>query len=159
MRFNTHDRTPRTQTPRRLKALWVCCFGGMGLFFGFIAVVCSVSVGSILPAVIILMPMLLLAGWVWIIHKDMERASVEVVGETVTVTDYCFGRKKERVFPLETLASAEILPPGSLRIRGYRQNFACNYLVFYDAGGRYLFKLLCVPETVHFFGAYIQNSR
>ena len=60
MRFYTHDRTPRPKTKKSLKIL----FGFMtGLFLGtflFMAVVCSLEINSIQPAVIILTPTILL---------------------------------------------------------------------------------------------------
>ena len=92
-----------------------------------------------------------------ITQKDMDKAFVEVVDGAITVADYYFGIKKEKVFSEHNIGCAEVILGYSMRVRGYRySNVGTTYIVFYDKNGKYMFKILCAPETKEFFGAYLK---
>ena len=89
-------------------------------------------------------------------QKDMDKAFVEIVDDVVSVTDYYFGVKKEKTFSMCEIETAEILIGYSIRVRGYRySNAGCTYIVFRGNGGKYMFKVICVPETKQFFSKYL----
>jgi hypothetical protein len=156
MRFNTHNRTPKIETKKSLKIMLTISFGLIISLFLFMAIVCSLYIESVMPAVVILTPVLVLAILIAISQKDMEKAFVEIVDDVITVTDYYFGIKKCKIFQLHDIATAEILSGTSMRVRGYRySNAGCSYIVFRNCEGKYMFKVLCVPETKRFFESFI----
>lgn len=156
MRFNTHNRTPKIGTKKSVKIMLTISFGLIISLFLFMAIVCSLYIDSFMPAVVILAPVLVLAILIAISQKDMEKAFVEIVDDVVSVTDYYFGVKKEKTFSMCEIEAAEILIGYSIRVRGYRySNTGCTYIVFRGNGGKYLFKVICVPETKKFFGKYL----
>ena len=109
-----------------------------------------------MPAVVILTPVLVLALLIAVSQKDMDRAFIKIVDDVITVTDYYFGVKKEKTFSMCDIETAEILSGYSIRVRGYRySNANCTYIVFRGNGGKYMFKVICVPETKEFFGKYL----
>ena len=61
MRFNTHNRTPKIETKKSLKIMLMISFGLIISLFLFMAIVCSLYIESVMPAVVILAPVLVLA--------------------------------------------------------------------------------------------------
>ena len=160
MRFNTHDRTPKIQTTKSVRILLGIGFGMIIALLFFSAIVCSAYVNSVMPAVIILVPMLLLAMLIMIPQKDMDKAFVEIVNDVITVTDFYFGIKKEKVYSVHDIGCAKVFMGYSMSVRGYRHsNVGISYIVFSDNNGKYMFKLICVPETKEFFGAYLKQQQ
>ena len=158
MRFNTHDRTPRIETKKAVKILLAIGFGMIIALFLFGAIVCSVYINSVMPVMVILAPALLLAILIFVIKKDMDKAFVEVVNDVITVTDYYFGVKQEKVFSVHDIGCAEVIIGQSMRVRGYRHSFiGMNYIVFSDNNGKYMFKILYASETKEFFGDYLKK--
>ena len=156
MRFNTHDRTPKIETKKSVKIMLTIGFGLIISLFLFMAIVCSLYINSVMPAVVILTPVLVLALLIAVSQKDMDRAFIKIVDDVITVTDYYFGVKKEKTFSMCDIETAEILIGYSIRVRGYRySNAGCTYIVFRGNGGKYMFKVICVPETKEFFGKYL----
>ncbi len=156
MRFNSHDRTPKIETKKSLKIMLALSYGLMISFFLFMSIVCSLYINSVMPAVLILTPVLVLAILIAVSQKDMDRAFIEIVDDVITVTDYYFGIKNEKTFSMREIDTAEILIGSSMRVHGYRySNAGCTYIVFRDNGGKYMFKIICVPETKQFFRKYL----
>ena len=156
MRFNTHNRTPKIETKKSVKIMLTIGFGLIISLFLFMAIVCSLYINSVMPAVMLLTPVLVLAILIAVPQKDMDRAFIEIVDDVITVTDYYFGIKKEKTFSMCDIETAEILIGYSIRVRGYRySNTGCTYIVFRGNGGKYMFKVICVPETKQFFGKYL----
>ena len=156
MRFNTHDRTPKIETKKSVKIMLTIGFSLIILLFLFMAIVCSLYINSVMPAVLILIPVLVLAILIAVSQKDMDRAFIEIVDDVVTATDYYFGIKNEKTFSMREIDTVEILSGYSIRVSGYRYaNAGCTYIVFRGNGGKYLFKVICVPETKGFFGKYL----
>jgi hypothetical protein len=111
-----------------------------------------------MPAVLILTPVLVLAILIAVSQKDMDRAYVEVVNDVITVADYYFGIKKEKTFSMQDIGYTEVLIGSSMRIRGYRySNAGMTYIVFRDGNGKYMFKIIYIPETQEFFKDYLKQ--
>ena len=152
MTFNTHNRTPRIKDNPKLKALLLFEYGFAGAFFIFIAIVTSIEAKSILPALIVLLPLLLLATLMAISIIDMEKSHIVIDGDRIRVVDYCFCVKKEQIFSVCQIKWAEIVLGSSFRVRGYRYRGAgITYLVFRNEQNRYLFKLIYYPENKEYF--------
>ena len=157
MRFNTHNRTPKIETKKAVKIMLTISFGLIISLFLFMAIVCSLYIDSVMPAIVILTPVLVLAILIALTQKDMDRAYVEIVDDAIIVTDYYIGIKTEKIFYMPDIATAEILFGYSMRVHGYRySNAGCSYIVFRDKSGKYMFKIICVPETKQFFGKYLK---
>ena len=158
MRFNTHDRTPKPKTKKSLKIL--LGFTG-GLFLGmflFMAVACSSEINSILPAVVILIPSILLTALIIFDLTDMSKAYIEIIEDKITVTDYYFNIRKEKNFFIQDIAYAEILRHSSMRVRGKRYVNGFSYIVFRNKNDKYMFKVLYTPESEQFFANYIKQQ-
>ena len=84
MRFNTHNRTPKIETKKSLKIILTISFGLIISLFLFMAIVCSLYIESVMPAVVILTPVLVLAILIAISQKDMEKAFIEIVAAAVS---------------------------------------------------------------------------
>ena len=158
MRFNTHNRTPKIVTKKSLKIMLAFEYGLAAALLLFAAIVCSFTVHNILPAVVIIGPLIILAVVILITQKDMDRAYVEISDPLITVVEYCFGVERKKVFSMQDIATAEILIGSSMAVRGYRySNAGCSYIVFRDHNGKYMFKIICVPETKQFFGNFLKQ--
>lgn len=155
MRFNTHDRTPRPNMSKTMKILFLINGGLIAAWLSFFAVYASITVKSIAPAVVVL-PLPLLAAFILLTVSDMKKAYVEEAGDSVTVVDYYFGVKKEKTVPKRVIFQTEILPGGSWKTRGVGFPL-CNYIVFEDREGKYLFKVFCTPETMRYFEQYLRR--
>ena len=157
MRFNTHDRTPKIKTKKSIKIMLIIEYSLIIALFIFLAIVCSLYISSIIPAAVILVPVLVLAILIAIPQNDMDKAYVEIIDDVIISTDYYFGIKKEKTFFLRDISTAEILNGYSMRVHGYRySNAGCTYIVFRDNSGKYMFKVMCVPETKQYFGKYLE---
>lgn len=156
MRFNTHNRTPKNKTPKLVKLMLIVECGLLLAFFAFIAIVCSFYANSVAPAALILTPVLILTALFLIMQKDMEKAYIEINDDTIRAVDYYFGIKKEKSFLIQDIANAQIVPRSSMRVHGYSM-YRSTYIVFRGNTGKYLFKVLCVPETKRFFDKYINQ--
>ena len=158
MRFHTHDRTPKTKMAKSVKVMLAVAFGLMSALFVFLAMVCSLCTNSIAPAVLILTPVFVLAVLFTMVQKDMAKAYVEMNNDTITVVDYYFGIKKEKSFLIHDITNAEMIMGYSMRVRGYRYSYGgCSYIVIRGNNGKYLFKIICVPETKQFFEKYFNR--
>ncbi len=157
MRFSTHDRTPNIETKKSVKLMLAFVFGLIIVFFLFMAVVCSLYINSIMPAVVILAHLSVLVILIAITLRDMDKAYIEIVDDVIIVVDYYFGIKTEKTFSIRDIAAAETIVGYSMRVRGYRyRNAGCTYIVFREKSGKYMFKVICVPATKQFFDKYLK---
>ena len=157
MRFNTHDQTPRRQSSKQLKIMFAVSLSFVGACLLFFAVVCSYYAKSILPALIILLAPGIPIALFFVTNRDMNMAYVEIMDQEIHVVDYYFGVKKEKMFLTSDIKTAESYWGGSLRIKGYRWHFGgMHYIVFRDGDGKYLFKILDLPETRDAFSAFVE---
>lgn len=158
MRFNTHTRTPKPPLPKSVKIMLVveCVF--LPAIFVVVSIAASFYTNSVFPAVLILTPVFTLTALFLVTQQDMERAYIEINGDTICAVDYYFGIKKEKSFLIQDIADAEIVLGYSWRIHGYRYSMCgYTYIVFRNNTGKYLFKVLCVPETKQFFDKYLNH--
>ena len=152
MIFNTHDRTPKLKTNKTLKILLILCWSLIGAFFLFLAIATSIMSHSILPALIILIPVSFIASFAIVTTIDMNKAYVQIDGDNITVVDYYFFSKKEKCFRIDVIKTAEIAIGSSFRVRGYRYSMmGYTYIIFRDTNNKYLFKVINCPETNEFF--------
>ena len=157
MIFNTHNRTPKIQTNKTLKIMLISCWSLMAAVFLFFAIATSVMSQSILPGVIILIPITLIAVFSIITTIDMNKAYVQIDGESIIAVDYYFFLRKEKCFTIDEIKTAEIALGYSFRVRGYRYStMGFSYIVFRNADNKYLFKIINSPETKEYFCKYFQ---
>jgi len=157
MIFNTHDRTPKLKTNKTLKIMLILCWSLIGSLFLFAAIATSIMIRSISPALIILIPAILIVTFVIVSSSDMNKAYVQIEGDNITVIDYYFFSKKERCFKIDEIKTAEIVLGYSFRVRGYRYNMmGFSYIVFRNDNNKYLFKIINCPETNDFFSKYLK---
>ena len=157
MIFNTHDRTPKLKTNKTLKIMLILCWSLIGAFFLFLAIATSIMSHSILPALIILIPVAFIASFAIVTTIDMNKAYVQIDGDNITVVDYYFFSRKEKCFTIDEIKTAEIALGNSFRVRGYRYSMmGFSYIVFRNDNNKYLFKVINCPETNDFFSKYIQ---
>lgn len=157
MRFNTHDTTPRRQNSKKVKLTFSVSLPFVGVALLFFAVVCSYYARNALVGVLMVAPFVVFGGVYYRMTLDMNKAFVEFDGNEIRVVDYYFGAKREKTFLTADVASAQSLWGGSFRIKGYRWHYVgMHYIVFRDRDGKYLFKILALPETRDAFGAFVE---
>lgn len=157
MVFNTHDRTPRGKTNKTVKIMLISCWSLMGAIMLFMAIATSVMSKSIVPALIIIIPIAFVALFVIVPLVDMNKAYVQIDGDNIIVVDYFLLRKKEKSFKIYEIKTAEVVHSSSFRIRGYRYNMAgFSYIVFRNDNNKYLFKIINCPETNEFFAKHFE---
>ena len=158
MKVFTHHSGLEKPLPRSYKIFMAVCFSILPCFFLFMAVFLSIEVKSVTPALVILLPFSALALWIHVITRDMEKAYVEITGDTITVVDYYYGVRKEKQFRTCDIVSTELLSGYSLRVRGYRHSYmGICYRIFRGEKGRYLFKLIDIPESSACFQRYLER--
>ncbi len=157
MIFNTHDRTPKIQTNKRLKIMLTSCWIFFGAVILFSAIATSIMSQSVLPALIILVLIAFVVTIAIVTTIDMNKAYVQIDGDNIIVVDYFFLFKKKRVFNFYEIKTAEIAQGYSLRVRGYRYSMmGFSYIVFRNANNKYLFKVINCPETNEFFSKHFE---
>ena len=88
----------------------------------------------------------------------MEKAYVEITGDTITAVDYYYGVRKEKQFRTCDIVSTEVISGYSLHVRGYRHShMGICYRIFRGEKGRYLFKLIDIPESAACFQRYLER--
>lgn len=150
MFFHTHERTPKPKTTKARKMMLFSCWGFMGAVFAFVAIAISVMSQSILPALILLLLWGAIATFAIISTVDMSKAYVQIDGDDITVVDYVFLFKRERLVKYHEIKTVKLLQGRSLGVRGSRYGFIF-YIVFQDENNKYLFKVFHCPETEAFF--------
>ena len=157
MIFYTHRRPLKTRASKTLKPVLTICYTLIIALFLFSAVAISVISKSILPALVILIPMALIVAFILITTSDMRKAYVEVNERSVTAVDYYFFFRRERTFSVSEIAQGEIAIGNSFRVRGYRHSvMGVSYIVFRDDSSKYLFKIISCPETNEYFDKYLK---
>ena len=158
MKFYTHGSVSKTKYRQPIDILEKICFSLIFSLFIFMAIACSLYIRSIAPAIVLLLPMSLANLYGFISDQDMKRAYIEIHNNTICVVDYYFGVKKEKVFSIQDIINAESLPSSSFSVRGYRWPYMTRYIVFRGHNGKFLFKVLHIPETESFFHAYLNEQ-
>ncbi len=121
-----------------------------------VAVVCSVYDKSIMPALVVLAPVAAIAILAVIMERDIRKAFIEIIDNHIAVTDFYLDLKAEKTFSVSEIGTAEITSGYSMRVRGYRYSHAgCTYIIFRNKDSRYMFKVICVPETRQYFSKYL----
>lgn len=155
MRFCTHSQTP---CPKMSKLTFVLLIVGMGLMcfpFALGAFACFYYAKSILGGVFAILLPAVFTILVWVTTRDMSKAYVEIDGSSIRVVDYCLGFKKEKVFPFTAITSAEIVFGHSLKVKGYRYSVMGTKYIIFKRDKKYLFKIICLPETEKAFKRFL----
>lgn len=156
MRLNTYYPTPISEKCKSADkigmALWLFSFGSFFALILFVAIYTG-TIGVVVLAIVFLL--VGLANPIWI--SDTQKAYVEILDDHILVVDYYCGAKKEREIPLCRIAKAKST---CIPLHGYTGNYCGNrvrpfYLVFSDAKGKYLFKIIDLPETRAVFEKYV----
>ena len=156
MKLNTHDRTPRPEDSKLIKGLFVLSSVLMYSIFGLLSFACFYYANSFAGGVCVILIPALLTIVVLIRIKDMEKAYVEIKGNVIYVVDYYWGVKKEQRFSFSDITSTEICVGYSNKVKGYRYSFAGMRYIVFNQGEKYLFKIICLPETKEIFGQFIR---
>ena len=121
----------------------ILCWSFLEAVFLFFAIATSIMSQSILPAVIILIPVAFIAAFIIVTTIDMNKAYIQIDGENITVVDYYFFSRKEKCFTIDEIKTAEIALGYSFRVRGYRYSMmGFSYIVFRNDNNKYLFKII-----------------
>ena len=154
MKLNTHNRTPKPQNSNIIKVLLLLNTALIYGMFGLLSFARFYYAQSFIGGIsVILIPVLLTA--IILIHiKDIENAYIEIKENEILVVDYYWGVKKEKHISFSDITSANILPGFSSKVKGVRIS-QLPYIVFRN-NKKYLFKIMCLPETEEFFKQYIQ---
>lgn len=151
MRINIHYTTPSSLESSRIK------WGYIGIFvliYSFYAVMsyCVIVYADrvLLGLVIALIPFAFLLWLLWH-ERNLSNSFVEVLDDRVVVTEYPFGKKAVRTVLISDVDHARLLIPSSMKLHGPRnRSVGIPYVVFYNGGGKQLFKLIASPEAIKF---------
>ena len=155
MKLNTHAPTPRPQNSNFIKVLFLICVFLIYSIFGLVSFACFYYAHSFIGGIsVILIPVLLTA--IILIHiKDIEKAYIEIKENEIYVVDYYWGIKKEKHISFSDITSAEICIGYSHKVKGYRLSFAGMRYIVFKKDNKYLFKIICLPETEEIFKQYL----
>ena len=109
-----------------------------------------------LLGVLIILDAILVTAMVIVAKKDIEESYVEILGDNIHVVDYPLGIKREKQFKFSDITSAEICHAYSSKTKGCRFSTAADHFIVFFSGKKYLFKIICLPETKEIFGQFIR---
>lgn len=155
MRLNTHSQTIPSKLPKFLVAMF--CVGVSLIYFIFLltAFACFTYAKSVLGGFLVIFISIVITAWVCITIRDMSNAYIEIDGNSICVVDYYLGIKKEKMFSLSDITSAEIVPGYSHRVKGYRFSAMGTRYIVLKKDNEYLFKIICLPETENIFKHFL----
>lgn len=154
MKLNTYDHTLR---PENGKPISVSVFIATAFIYGIaglLAFVCFCESQWFLGIVIILAAILATV-MVLAAKKDIEDSYVEILGDSIHIVDYPLGIKKEKRFNFSDITSAEICHAYSSKTKGCRFSTAADHFIVFFSGKKYLFKIICLPETKEAFKQFM----
>ena len=156
MKLNTHNRTPRPENSNFIKVLLLICAVLIYGVFGLGAFACFYYAKSFIGGIsVILIPILLTA--IILAHiKDIEKAYIEIKENKIHVVDYYLGIKKEKHISFSDITSAEICIGYSHKVKGYGLSIGGMQYIVFKQNKKYLFKIICLPETEEIFKQYLQ---
>ena len=131
----------------------------MGAFILFVVVVMCLYIHSIAPALVVLVPVGILAAGLAEQMWDFKHAYVELNGTELQQVDYLFWCPRKRQVSMTEIVQAEVYHSGSSRIPGRQWGMQLgglqSYIVFYDARGKARFRLVYTPERAAFFRQFV----
>ena len=155
IRLNTHDRTPCPKMSKFLIAMFAIGVGGMYFSLLMGSFLCFYYAESVVGGILMIILPTVLIAWILIRIRNISKAYVEIDGETIRVVDYYWGFKKEQIFSFSDITSGEIVLGGSLKVKGY--SVGMRYIIF-KKDGKYLFKIIYLPETERVFKRFLQDK-
>ena len=155
LKLNTYDHTPR---PKKGKPISVSVIISVAFIYGLVGLLTAICFHNsqwILGIVLILAAVLVTA-MVLTAKKDVEKSYIEIIGDDIHIVDYPLGIKKEKRIAFSDITSAEICHAYSPKTKGCRFSTAAEHFIVFYNGKKYLFKLICLPETEEIFKQYLQ---
>ena len=156
LKLNTYDHTPRPKNNKRITTSLAICTILLYGIVGLAAFASSYYAQSFAVGITIIFVAVVMTAMTFVAVKDIERAYIEILDDEILVVDYIFGIKKEKKISLSDITFAEICSAYSAKTKGYRlSTLGEQYIVFYS-DKKYLFKIICLPETKDIFKQYIK---
>lgn len=152
IRLNTHNQTPCPKMSKLLIAMFGIGIGGMYFMFLLGSFLCFYYSQSVVGGLLMIILPTALIALVLIRIRDINKAYVEIDGETIRVVDYYWGFKKEQIFSFSDITSSEIVLGHSHKVKGYR--VGVRYIIF-KKDEKYLFKIIYLPEAERVFKQFL----
>lgn len=155
VRLNTHEPTPIPKIGKLVLCLFVLSSILIYGMFIFIAFLYAFYENDLRTAIFVISMPVIFTIILFIKFKDIRKAYVEIDGDTIHVVDYYFGIEKEKYFSRSDITSTEIVSPYSFQAKGYRIGVGGTTYIIFRKEKKYLFKIICLPETKEIFKQYI----
>jgi hypothetical protein len=153
MTFKKYELPDEYKMKRSAKILFTIIAVIWALLLILITVVLTIETHDIIvPFCSVILPFVLLALVFVVIEKDEKKAFVEIVGDKITVVDYFFGIKQQKVFSVKNIVKAEITHGGY----SWPGTYGLTYLAFRGEKNKYLFSLICTPQAKSYFEQYFE---
>ena len=155
MKLNTYDHTPR---PERNKSISASLIIAVVFLYGIVGQSAFVYFreSQWFLGIVIILAAILATTMVLTAKKDIEESYVEILGDSIHIVDYPLGIKKEKQFKFSDITSAEICHAYSSKTKGCHFSTAADHFIVFFSGKKYLFKIVCLPETKEIFSQFIQ---
>ena len=155
MKLNTYDHTPR---PERNNSISAPVIIAVVILYGIVGLSAFVYFReSQWPlGIVVIFAAILATTMVLTAKKDIEESYVEILGDNIHIVDYPLGIKREKQFKFSDITSAEICHAYSPKTKGCHFSTAADHFIVFYNGKKYLFKIICLPETKEVFKQYLQ---
>ena len=155
LKLNTYDHTPR---PKKGKPISVSVIIAAVFIYGIVGLLAFVYFydSQWLLGIVVILAAILATTMVLTAKKDVEKSYIEIIGDYIHIVDYPLGIKREKQFKFSDITSAEICHAYSPKTKGCRFSTAADHFVVFYNGKKYLFKIICLPETKEVFKQYLQ---
>ena len=155
LKLNTYDYTPRPQKSNSISVSVIVAAALLYGIVGFLAYIHFCDCQWLLGIVVILAAVFTTI-MVFAAKKDIENSYIEIVENDIYIVDYPLGIKKEKRITFSDITSAEICHAYSSKTKGCRFSTAADHFIVFYNGKKYLFKIICLPETKEVFKQYLQ---
>jgi hypothetical protein len=155
LKLNTYDHTPR---PKKGKPISVSVIIAAVFIYGIVGLLAFGYFydSQWLLGIVVILAAILATTMVLTAKKDVEKSYIEIIGDYIHIVDYPLGIKKEKRIAFSDITSAEICHAYSPKTKGCRFSTAADHFVVFYNGKKYLFKIICLPETKEVFKQYLQ---
>ena len=154
MKLNTYDHTPR---PKRGKPISVSVIIATVFIYGIVGLLAAIYFhdSQWILGIVIILAAIFVTTMVLAAKKDIEESYVEILGDNIHIVDYPLGIKREKRIKFSDITSAEICHAYSSKTKGCHFSTAADHFIVFFSGKKYLFKIICLPETKEIFGQFI----
>ena len=154
LKLNTYDHTPR---PKRGKPISVSVIIA-AFIYGIVGLLAAIYFhdSQWFLGIVVILSAIFATAMVLAAKKDIEESYVEILGNSIHIVDYPLGIKKEKRFKFSDITSAEICHAYSPKTKGCHFSTAADHFIVFFSSKKYLFKIVCLPETKEIFSQFIQ---